>query len=48
MAGGREEWILANPDDDPAREVRASLDMRLRQYFAYRGVLSFCYVVLAR
>lgn len=46
---GRQEWLLANPDDDRAFEVRELLDRQLHDYVnAYRGVLGFAYLVLAR
>jgi SAM-dependent methyltransferase len=46
---GRQEWLLAHPDDPRAAEVRDWLDGRERQYFGvYRGVLGFAYLVLAR
>ncbi len=46
---GREEWLLANPDNDRAEAERAELDARLDEYVTvYRGVLGFCYLVLAR
>jgi cyclopropane fatty-acyl-phospholipid synthase-like methyltransferase len=46
---GRQEWLLANPGDPRAPEVRDWLDERERRYFQdYRGVLGFAYLVLAR
>ena len=46
---GQEQWLLANPDNPRAQEVREHLDARLLEYInAYRGVLGFCYMVLAR
>jgi SAM-dependent methyltransferase len=46
---GPEGWLVSNPDDRRAREVRAGLDQRLREYLTmYRGVLGFVYLVLAR
>jgi SAM-dependent methyltransferase len=46
---GRQEWLLAHPDDPRAEEVREWLDTRQRQYVQdYRGVLGFAYLVLAR
>ncbi|MFK3984095.1 SAM-dependent methyltransferase [Micromonospora sp. NPDC050397] len=46
---GRQEWLLANPGDPRAPEVREQLDDRLRQYVdVYRGVLGLGYFVLAR
>jgi cyclopropane fatty-acyl-phospholipid synthase-like methyltransferase len=45
---GRQEWLLANPDDPRAADVRDWIDARERQYFeVYRGVLGFAYLVLA-
>ncbi len=46
---GREEWLLAHPEDESASEVRDQLDRQLRDYIgAYRAVLGFAYLVLAR
>ena len=46
---GRQEWLLANPDDERAPSVRDELDVQLRQYVGtYRSVLGFCYLVLGR
>jgi cyclopropane fatty-acyl-phospholipid synthase-like methyltransferase len=46
---GRQEWLLANPRDPRAPDVRDWLDARERQYIdVYRGVLGFAYLVLAR
>lgn len=46
---GREQWLLDNPQDRRAPAIRADLDGRLREYeTVYRGVLGFCYLVLAR
>jgi hypothetical protein len=46
---GRQEWILAHPDHPDAEAEQAELDRRLAEYVgAYRGVLGFCYLVLAR
>jgi SAM-dependent methyltransferase len=46
---GQEQWLLANPGDPGARELREHLDARLLQYVNdYRGVLGFCYMVLTR
>jgi hypothetical protein len=46
---GRQEWLLANPNDKRAAQVRDKVDSQLRQYVgAYRGVLSFTYLVLSR
>jgi cyclopropane fatty-acyl-phospholipid synthase-like methyltransferase len=46
---GRQEWLLANPDDERAPAVRDELDVQLRQYIGtYRSVLGFCYLVLGR
>jgi SAM-dependent methyltransferase len=45
---GRQEWLLANPDDPRATGNRGWLDARERQYLnVYRGVLGFAYLVLA-
>jgi SAM-dependent methyltransferase len=45
---GREEWLHANRNAIDAENVRAELDLRLMEYVrAYRGVLGFCYLVLA-
>lgn len=46
---GRQEWLVAHPDDERASEVRQVLDEQLHEYVnAYRGVLGFCYLVLTR
>lgn len=46
---GRQEWLLANPDAPGAAAEQDELDRRLREYVGvYRGVLGFCYLVLAR
>ncbi len=46
---GREEWLLAHPDAPQASELRDQLRERLAEYVSdYRGVLGFCYLVLAR
>jgi SAM-dependent methyltransferase len=46
---GRQEWVLANPEDERAPAVRDELDAQLRQYIGtYRGVLGFCYLVLGQ
>lgn len=46
---GQREWLLANPDDPRAPEVGDRHDEREREYLtAYRGVLGFAYLVLAR
>ena len=46
---GVREWLLANPDDPRAAEVKAREDAREREYLTvYRRVLSFAYLVLAR
>ncbi|HEX5192434.1 MAG TPA: methyltransferase domain-containing protein [Solirubrobacteraceae bacterium] len=46
---GPEQWLLSHPDVEGADEVRAWLDMRLREYVdGYRGELGFCWLVLAR
>ena len=45
---GRQEWLVAHPDDPRAGEVRDWLDYREREYLkTYRGVLGFAYLVLA-
>lgn len=46
---GVREWLLANPDDPRAAEVKEREDAREHEYLTvYRGVLSFAYLVLAR
>ena len=46
---GREEWLLTNPADERAPAVRAELDAQLDAYLGvYRGLLGFCYLILAR
>lgn len=46
---GRQQWLVDHPDDPRAAEVRAQLDAQLDDYLSgYRGVLGFCYLVLAR
>ncbi|WP_460916405.1 SAM-dependent methyltransferase [Plantactinospora veratri] len=46
---GREEWLLAHPDDPRAADVRDELDARLREYASvYRGLLGLGYFVLGR
>ena len=46
---GQEQWLVANPDNPRAQDVRDHLDARLLEYVnVYRGVLGFCYMVLAR
>jgi SAM-dependent methyltransferase len=46
---GRQEWLLAHPDDPRAAHLREDLDTRLREYVdIYRGVLGLGYFVLAR
>jgi SAM-dependent methyltransferase len=46
---GRQEWLLASADHPRAAEIRDWLDFRERQYLsAYRGVLGYAYLVLAR
>lgn len=46
---GQEEWLLDNPAGEQAETLRAHLDERLQEYLSvYRGVLGFCYLVLAR
>jgi cyclopropane fatty-acyl-phospholipid synthase-like methyltransferase len=46
---GWQEWLLANPTDPRADEVRDWLDTREHQYVHdYRGVLGLAYLVLGR
>ena len=46
---GTREWLLANPDDPRADEIKAREDGREREYLTtYRGVLGLAYLVLAR
>lgn len=46
---GRQEWLLKHPVHPMASEVRERLDAQLRRYTsAYRGVLGFAYLVMAR
>jgi cyclopropane fatty-acyl-phospholipid synthase-like methyltransferase len=46
---GREEWLLAHPAHERAAAVRAELDAQLDAYLGvYRGLLGFCYLILAR
>lgn len=46
---GRQQWLLDHPTDARAEEVRNTLDAQQREYVeTYRGVLGFCYLVLAR
>lgn len=46
---GLREWLLANPTDPRAAEVRERQDAREDEYLtAYRGVLGLAYLVLAR
>lgn len=46
---GRQEWLLQHPASPMAGEVRERLDAQLRRYTsAYRGVLGFAYLVMAR
>lgn len=46
---GQREWLLDNEDDPRAAEVRQLHEEREREYLtAYRGVLGFAYLVLAR
>jgi len=45
---GRQEWLLSNPNDSRADQVRHKVDCQLRQYVdCYRGVLGFVYLVLS-
>jgi ubiquinone/menaquinone biosynthesis C-methylase UbiE len=46
---GRQEWLVAHPSDGQTPAVRRELDAQLTEYVGtYRGVLGFCYLVLAR
>lgn len=46
---GQQEWLLDNPGDPRAGEVREWIDSRERVYLSsYRGVLGFAYLVLGR
>jgi ubiquinone/menaquinone biosynthesis C-methylase UbiE len=46
---GPREWLLAHPSDPMGAEVRREHDRREHEYLtAYRGVLGFAYLVLAR
>lgn len=46
---GPRTWLLANPEDPRAAEVAERHDAREHEYLtAYRGVLGFAYLVLAR
>jgi ubiquinone/menaquinone biosynthesis C-methylase UbiE len=46
---GLREWLLANPSDPRAAEVREHQQVREQEYLtAYRGVLGLAYLVLAR
>ncbi len=48
-AAGRQEWLLAHPSHQQAQSVRDTVDAHLSEYVnTYRGVLGFCYLVLAR
>jgi SAM-dependent methyltransferase len=45
---GREAWLRANPDNPRSQSVGDELNARLVEYLReYRGVLGFCYLVLA-
>jgi ubiquinone/menaquinone biosynthesis C-methylase UbiE len=45
---GRQEWLLANPGDPKADEIREWLDDRERGYVTvYRGFLGFAHLILA-
>jgi hypothetical protein len=45
---GSEQWLLRNRQADAASALRKEFDERLVEYVsAYRGVLGFCYLVLA-
>lgn len=44
-----QEWLVQNPKDSRASDVREELDDRLREYIGvYRGVLGLAYLVVAR
>ncbi|MPZ86259.1 MAG: methyltransferase domain-containing protein [Actinophytocola sp.] len=46
---GPREWLVSNPDDPRATEVREREDAREREYLTtYRGMLGFAYLALAR
>jgi cyclopropane fatty-acyl-phospholipid synthase-like methyltransferase len=46
---GRESWLLTNPNDPRAAEVRTKLTHQWQEYLGvYRGVLGFAYLVLGR
>ena len=46
---GQREWLLANPADPRAPEVRERHAAREHEYLtAYRGVLGFAYLILSR
>jgi cyclopropane fatty-acyl-phospholipid synthase-like methyltransferase len=46
---GFREWLLANPSDPRAADIRAEHDAREREYLtAYRAVFGLAYLVLAR
>ncbi len=46
---GRQEWLLAYPEDERADELRSRVDRQVCDYVGvYRGVLGFAYLVLAR
>jgi cyclopropane fatty-acyl-phospholipid synthase-like methyltransferase len=46
---GRQEWLADNPGHERAADVQARVDAQLRDYVgAYRGVLGFVYLVLAK
>jgi ubiquinone/menaquinone biosynthesis C-methylase UbiE len=46
---GRQEWLLAHPDDASTPAGWAQVESQQRAYLnAYRGVLGFAYLVLAR
>jgi cyclopropane fatty-acyl-phospholipid synthase-like methyltransferase len=48
-AAGRQDWLLAHPNDEQAQSVHDTLDAHLNEYVnIYRGVLGFCCLVLAR
>lgn len=46
---GQETWLHSHPDAPNAEALRQQLDDRLTEYVGgYRGILGFCYLVLAR
>lgn len=46
---GRQEWLLAHPDDRRADQTCEKIDSQLRDYIGvYRNVLGFAYLILER